>query len=89
MWVYLANDGISQAPSPVESAKPNKVIQDSAGNGGGSSLKFAVNLPNVEIPRVTSGSSGFKLNKSSLDLKGVVGFETFIICVTFEPISSS
>ena len=59
--------GISKVPKMVVTTKPNSVAQYSGGSGGGSSLKFAVKLPNFVMLIVASGLSFFKLKMSKTE----------------------
>src|SRR5687767_13330139 len=60
--------------------RPYNGIQYSDGSGGGSSLKFAVKLPNLVILSFASGSSVLLISKrSAIDSKGVADLEMFIV----------
>ena len=48
---------------------PNNVAQYSGGRGGGSSLKFAVNVPNFVILRIVSGLPVWILKNFAIESK--------------------
>lgn len=58
--------------------RPYNGIQYSDGNGAGSSLKFAVKVPNFVRLRFASGSSDLILKKSLIDSNVEAGCETVI-----------
>jgi hypothetical protein len=71
--------GVNHELIKAVTTTPNKVAQYSGGSGGGSSLKFAVNVPNFVMLSFASGSSDLILKKFLIASNVEVGFETFII----------